>query len=581
LTVDHSLDHNPREVAVRNPVVILGIVLAAFGATSLGACARASAASPQSKVDALFADWNRPDSPGCGVGISRNGAVVYEHGYGMANLELGVPITKDTVFAIASITKSFTAMSVMLAAQQGKLSLDDDVQKYVPEWTDHDDHVTIRHLLTHTSGIRDAFGLLGWADLSYSADDRADPNAPIVRMLARQRGLNFPPGTDYQYNNGGYALLASILKRATGQSLREFADANIFRPLGMTHTVVHDDPSVIVANRASGYSRNTSNWRKAKEDGGIVGNAGMYSTVGDLLRWEDNFEHPRVGTREMFEAMWKPTTLPGDRTSVSGFTQYRGLQNIGHNGGDSGIATNVTRYPDQRFVVAVLCNVDHVTMGGTTTIDPEALESRIADIYLADALAPAEVAAKNAPASGVVKLTENDLTEKIGLYRAVRGGRPILITVDHGILMLRSYYGDNFDFELKPIAANRFVFQDRVPFEFISAAGGRSKQWRIGQGDQQNVLEPVTFAPPATELRSFVGAYRSEELGTTFTLEARDSALVVKSTRGDVTVVPFSKDVFVGDWVGIVNFSRDSHGSVTSFTVNRDNDRGVRFDRVK
>jgi len=174
------------------------------------ACGRSGAGSQTAQVDQLFAPWSRTDSPGCAIGISRNGAILYEHAYGKANLELNVPNTPETVFAIASITKAFTAMSVLLAAQQGKLSLDDEVQKYIPDWRDRDDHITIRHLLTHTSGIRDAFGLLGWAPLSESAGDY---NEAIARILALQRGVNFPPGTEYQYNNVGYNLLATILKR--------------------------------------------------------------------------------------------------------------------------------------------------------------------------------------------------------------------------------------------------------------------------------------------------------------------------------------------------------------------------------
>jgi CubicO group peptidase (beta-lactamase class C family) len=531
-------------------------------------------------VDRLFAAWDRKDTPGCAVGISRNAAIVYEHGYGMANLELGAPITKDTVFALASITKSFTATSIMLAAQQGKLSLDDEVQKYFKEWRDRDDHVTIRHLLTHTSGLRDAFGLLGWAEPSESAGDLNDA---IVRMLAR--GLNFPPGAEYQYNNGGYALLASILKRATGQSLRDFADTNIFKPLGMTHTHLHDDLPMLVANRASGYSWNASGWRAAKEDGGVVGNAGMYSTVGDLLRWEDNLENPHVGTQEMFAAMEKPTALSDGKTNSSGMgfgiTEYRGLRNIGHNGGDYGIATNLTRYPDQRFAVAVLCNADHVSMGGTTTIDPEALENNIADIYLADAFGPAEAASQTLSPTPV-KLSEAQLAEKTGLYRTVDRDLPAVMSVDHGQLMIRSYYQDDFDFVLTPVNANRFLFQNRVPFEFVPAQAAQSKGWRYGDAKNQGVLQLVTFAAPETEIRTYSGAYRSEELGVTYTLEAGNSALAVKSTgRPDVTITPFSKDVFVGDWVGIVKFSRDSRGAITGFTVNRYNALGVRFDRLK
>ncbi|HWW82673.1 MAG TPA: serine hydrolase domain-containing protein [Vicinamibacterales bacterium] len=557
------------------------VLLSAFVALSLSGCRPFGAESPTARVDSLFASWNGKDSPGCAVGISRNGAVLYEHGYGMANLELGVPITTDTVFALASITKSFTAMSIMLAVQQGKLSLDDEVQKYIPEWADRDDHIAIRHLLSHTSGLRDAFGLLGWADPSESVDLQ---NETIVRILARQHGLNVPPGTEYQYNNGGYALLASILKRATGQSLREFADANIFKPLGMTHTHVHDDLPMLVPNRASGYSRNESDWRAAKEDGGVVGNGGMYSTVGDLLRWEENFANPRVGTREMFATMEKPIALSGGETSPYGFgfgsQQYRGQRVIGHNGGDYGIATNVTRYPDQRFAVTVLCNIDQISMGGTTTTDPEALANRVADVYLADVLAPVEVATNATSASTVVKLSDADLVDKVGLYRSARGERPLLFTVHDGTLMVRSYSGDDVDLELTPLGANRFMLLERVPFEFMPAAAGRPKQWLVGQGKQQNVFQPIMLALSETELRGFAGAYRSEELGTTYTLEARDATLVVKSSRPDVTITVFSKDVFVGDWVGVVKFSRDSRGAVSSFTVNRDNARGVRFDRI-
>jgi CubicO group peptidase (beta-lactamase class C family) len=282
--------------------------------------------SQTARVDKLFEAWNRNDSPGCAVGISRNGAIVYKHGYGIANLELGVPITPETVFAIASITKSFTAMSVLLARSKASCRW---MTKFRSTFRNGEIPATtspIRHLLTHTSGIRDAFALLGWAPLTESAGDY---NEAIAKMLARQRGLNFPPGTEYQYNNGGYNLLATILKRATGQSFGQFAAANIFKPLGMSQTHVHDDVPMLVPEPASGYTRNPSGWRAAKVDGGIVGNDGMYSTVGDLLFWEENFENPRVGTKEMFAAMLKPTVLNDGGVAEShglgfGISHYRG-----------------------------------------------------------------------------------------------------------------------------------------------------------------------------------------------------------------------------------------------------------------
>jgi CubicO group peptidase (beta-lactamase class C family) len=512
---------------------------------------------------------------------------VYEHGYGMANLELGVPVTPSTAFAIASISKPFTAMSVLLAAEHGQLSLDDEVQKYVPEWVDRDDHITIRHLLTHTSGIRDAFGLLGWAAPSESEGDQ---NEAIVRMLARQRGLNFAPGTEFQYNNGGYNLLASIVKRATGQSLRAFADANIFKPLGMTHSAFRDDPTTLMFNRASGYSRRVDGWHLVPDaPSPSIGNDGMYSTVGDLLLWLQNFDTPRVGTTALLAAMQKPTVLPGGGTTSYGFglgmEDYRGALEVEHSGGDRGVATKAVRFPKQRLAVAVLCNEDSVVLGDMARVNPDVFTNGIADVYVADALGPADAAAGIASSQTPVKLSDAELSGKTGLYRIVgAAGKdwPVLTTVTHGALMLRSYYQDDFDFELRPTGANRFLLHDRVPFEFIPASDGRPKEWHAGEGKGQYILQAVTLTAVAADLRLYAGDYRSDEIGATYTLGARDSSIVVKSAgRPDVTISPFSKDVFVGDWVGIVKFSRDARGAVTGFTLNRENDRGVRFDVIK
>jgi CubicO group peptidase (beta-lactamase class C family) len=556
----------------------------------LTACGRTQADSRTARVDALFEKWNRTDAPGCAVGISRNGSVLYEHGYGMANLEWGIPITPETVFPIASISKSFTAMSVLLAARRGQLSLDDEVQKYVPEWKDRDDHITIRHLVAHTSGVRDAFTLFGWG----AHGESADPNESIALLLARQRGLNFTPGSEYEYNNGGYALLATIVKRATGQSLHEYADANIFKPLGMSHSFYQRDAAMLIPHRASGYTRETTGWHAAREyivnvAPPVVGNAGVYSTVRDLLRWEQNFDDVRVGTPEMFAAMQKPLTLAGGKTSTYGLGlglgEYRKLPTVEHSGGDRGMATKVARFPSQRFAVAVLCNEDNIVMGGMARVNPDVFTNGIADIYLADALAPADTAApesKAAPAPSSVNVSEAELSVTAGLYRDVSRDFPVLFTVGHGSLMARAYYADDFDFELTPVGGNRFMFQERVPFEFSPAASGRPKQWHYGPGNNQTALQAVTFAPPAVEVRAYGGEYRSDELGVTVTLEPRDSTLVVKNVGfPDVTIAPFLKDVFVGDSVGIVKFSRDARGVVTEFTLNRLVARGVRFERIK
>ena len=347
---------------------------------ALGACRRSPVEAPNARVDALFAEWNKPDSPGCSVGVSQNGTVVYQHGYGMASLENGVPNTPATVFPVASISKQFTAMSIMLLAQQGKLSLDDEVWKYVPGWADHEHGVTIRHLLAHTAGLRDVFLLV---ELASPHVDGVNINDALMRILAHQRGLNFTPGSEFRYNNGGYNLLAGIVKRVSGQSFRDFTDANIFKPLGMAHTHFHDDPGLIVPNRAWGYHRDAAGLRLARaggDPGGILGNSGLFTTVTDLLRWEQNFADVRVGDRALVAEMQTPVVLTGGDKSPYGLGlevgQDHGLKTVGHGGGDQGVAAYVIRYPDRGLAVAVLCNLDNVGFG------VGALTRNVAAVYL-------------------------------------------------------------------------------------------------------------------------------------------------------------------------------------------------------
>jgi len=549
------------------------IVLTAVATTC--ACRSSRVESATAGVDRLFAEWNKSDSPGCGVGISRNGRVVYEHGYGMANLELGVPITPDSVFAVASVSKQFTAMSVVLLAQRGQLSLDDEVRKYVPELPDYGTRLTIRHLLTHTSGLRDGFALLGWAAPS---DGRGDPNEAVLTMLTRQRGLNFTPGTEYQYNNGAYNLLGSLVKRVSGQSLRAFADANIFNPLGMAHTHFHDDPAMIIPNRASGYSRAANGWHRASEASGIVGNAGVYSTIGDLLQWEQNFADVRVGTLALVAAMETPTVLTSGQTSQYGFGlaigQYRGARTVEHAGADSGISSNLVRYPEQGLALAVLCNLDNVDVGG--------IANGIADIYLADVLKGSPAIGSTAPTPHVT-LSAGELEGKTGQYLNASSERLVRVSVRNRALVLRSFYTDDTDVELTPVNANRFVIPGAT-LEFEPATSRRPQEWHVlnKEGRQIAELQLNTFVPSPEDLQSSAGDYRSAELDVTYTIATRDASLVVQAAgREDIALHPVLRDVFAGDSVGTVRFTRDARGTVTGFTVNRANARGVRFNRIK
>ena len=538
------------------------------------------AGSVAARVDQLFAEWNKSNSPGCSLAVSQNGVVLYERGYGMANLELGVPITPASVFHVASISKQFTAMSILLLVQRGRLSLDDEARKYVPELPDYGSPLTIRHLLTHTSGLRDVFTLQG---LSAPRDDSPDANEALVKILARQRALNSTPGAEFQYNNGGYVLLAAIVKRVSGQSLRAFAEANIFQPLGMTHTHFHDDPTMIVPDRASGYHRDAGGLHVALHpyQNRVVGNTGLFTTARDLLLWEQNFADARVGDKALLAAMQKPAVPTGwPDGSFYGFGleigRYRGLRWIGHGGGDPGYSAYVVRYPDQGFAVAVLGNLD--------SLEPAALTQGVADIYLADAFAASS--SNNAAATPpTVSLSAGQLADKTGLYRNPATEIVGRIYVRDGKLIASADDTEGEGVELTPVSTNRFIISGtRVLVEFVPAANGRPQETRVtGIGSKSVVSQKLeAFALSGGKLRAFAGEYTSPELDVTYTIAARDSGLVVQMPGGaDVVLRPIFPDAFAGAGVSVVKFSRDARGVVTGFTVNTSSVRGLRFDRVK
>jgi len=550
----------------------------------VAACASSREPSVAAQVDPLFKTWTRPDSPGCGVGVSRNGAVIFERGYGLANLERRVPITSSTVFHLASITKSFTAMSVLLAAERGVLSLDDEVSKYVPDWSAREHMVTIRHLLTHTSGVRDAYVLQGWAP------NNGNTNDAFLKILARQRGLNFAPGAEYQYNNGGYLLLGTILARASGHTLGAFADANIFKPLGMTGAYFNGDPVRAAPEHASGYSPQEKGWRLVQENSGYAGNAGMMSSVRDLLLWANNFADARVGTPKLLAIMQTASVLTSGQATQSGMgfgiSNYRGARTFRTSGGDRGVATELVLFPDQKAAIAVLCNMDSVVMGGLATVNPDDLTNGVADIFLDEALEPRAAPGTGAATGGAsaaspapVTLSSDELAGKTGLYRLPPDENHIVsMSIRDGRFGVWDYYGDNYHLLLTPISANRFTLPG-VSLEFSPAEAGRARAWHIVDGGGQRLLElpSVSFAVPKAAIGAFAGAYRSDELDVIYTVSMRDASLVLQSS----TLYPVSKDAFVGDYMGVVRFFRDQRGLVTGFTLNRQAARGVRFERVQ
>jgi CubicO group peptidase (beta-lactamase class C family) len=565
-------------VVIRRLTCVVVPVAMAATLALIGCSRRPVSKSVTERIDQLFAKWTRPGSPGCSLGVSRSGTIVYEHGYGMANLDLGVAITPASVFDAASISKQFTAMSILLLAQHRRLSLDDDVGKFIPNWGDRRHRITVRHLLTHTSGMRDGFLLQGLAP-----ERPLHINQQIVDIVSRARGFDFVPGSRFEYNNGAYTLLAAVVERVSGQALPAFAEANIFKPLGMTHTHFHDDAARIVPNRATGYARGANGFRVAVRTytDVVVGNAGVFTTVGDLLRWQQNLAELRVGDPALVAEMQTAAIATGwSDTSGYGFgveiARHRGLRTIGHGGGDEGRRTYVVRYPDPGLAIAVLCNLDE--------IDPGLLARSIADIVLADRF-PEPAAGPTAPAAPVTVSLE-DLQSKVGLYHDPSDDSVGRVFIRDGRLMASQNASDSDGVELTPIGPSRFVvLGTSIVAEFVPPTSGKPQEIHVtGAGPKPMVSQVITtrFTPSSAELGRFEGTYTSDEVHGTYTVVAREAGLVIQVPgRSEIPLQPLFPDAFGGNMFGVVKFSRNPHGVVIAFTAHTAGIRGLRFDRAR
>jgi CubicO group peptidase (beta-lactamase class C family) len=388
----------------------------------------------RAKVDAVFAAYDRSDSPGCVLGIYRDGAMDYARGYGMADLERGLSLGPASVLDLGSAGKQFTAFAIHLLAAEGRLSLDDDVRRHLPELPAYGRPITIRHLLHHTSGLRDYLGLL---DLAGFKEQDLTTDEDALGLIVRQKAANFPAGEDHLYSNTGYFLLSVIVKRASGRSLRDFAAERVFSPLGMRHTQYNDRHDRLIPGRALGYA--------AGEGGGFVlsmsdfeqtGDGGVLASVEDLLLWDRNFYEPRVGTAAMVADMQKPGALASGRpleyASGLRIAPYRGLPTVSHGGSWAGYRAQLLRFPGERLSVACLCNL--------ASAEPTALALSVADLLLEGRLQPAAAPspepARKAPEKPASPIA--DAAAFAGTYVSEEiGETPIVLAVDAGTLVVR------------------------------------------------------------------------------------------------------------------------------------------------
>jgi len=543
---------------------LLAVALIASVVTAVGGAAR-QAASPDSRVDAILAKWTDA-SPGCAVGVSQNGTAVLEKGYGMADLEHGMRIRPDTIFEAGSVSKQFTAAAILLLARDGKLSLDDPARKYVPELPDYGAPLTIRHMLNHTSGLRDwgsIAAIAGWP-----RGTRAHTHAHVLDIISRQRALNFPSGTRYSYSNTGYNLAAIIVARVSGQPFAEFTRARIFAPLGMTRTSWRDDYTRIVKDRAIAYSDGPGGFTIEMPFENVHGNGGLLTTVGDLLKWTRNFSQPAVGDAAFVTEQLEPGRFNDGRPHSYALGlivgTYRGVREVSHSGATAGYRAWLSEYPDRQLAVAVLCNV---SSGAATQYAHAAV-----DVYLGLPASTAATAATNdGQGNGRASAAANPtaLDALAGMYRRTDTGEPI--TVSRAGDELRAGGG----LRLTARSDTRFAAANGLTYDF--STGGLTVTDVFGSRDVYAHVRREELVP--RPLADYAGTYQSEEAETTLIAALDGDALVLKR-RPDAVIrlTPVYADAFRGS-IGFVRFHRDAAGQVVGLSITQDRVWEMRFQR--
>lgn len=541
---------------------------------------------PEAKVDALFAKMDTTHTPGCALSVMRDHRIIYEHGYGMADLDHDVPITPATVFHVASMSKQFTAASILLLAQEGKLSLDDPARKYIPELPDFGAPVTIRELLHHTSGIRDQWDLLGLAGWRYSQDRITDGD--VLYAISHQKELNFPPNTKFLYSNTGYTLLGQIVARVSGQSLREFTTARIFAPLGMKSTHFRDDFDEIVKNMAYGYVPDRDTYRLSVTNFDTVGATSLLTTVEDLAHWDENFYDPRVGGAALVQQLQERGKLnDGEQIDYAAgleIGKYRGLKTVDHGGADAGYRADLIRFPDQHFSVACLCNL--------ATADPGDRAKKVAEVYLGAEMQPAEGAGNNGAKE--FPLTAEQMQGRVGVYINVEDpGDAVRWVMKDGKLQVGNV-GEDDTYAVKATSSNRFrLLIQAVDFAFLPRKAGEPQKFTIKEEGKkaETYSEAPAFAPSDAQLAEYAGAYSSAEIDPLYELKVQTvhvagtpaetdgpHLILFRLKNGPDPLQPVTKDFFTAG-VGKIRFTRDRQGAISGFLLSTGRVTNLRFVR--
>ena len=532
-------------------------------------------------IDQLFERYTHPGSPGCALAVMKDGEIVYKQGYGLANIELGAPNLPATVFNIGSMAKQFTAFAIALLADEGQLSLDDDLRAYLPEMHDFGPTITLHHLIHHTSGLRDTFPEL--LALAEWRDTDATTTQDVVWLLKQQRELNFLPGEEYQYANSNYILLAQVCERVSGQPFAEFCRERFFEPLGMSRSFVNDSYFRLIPGRAIGYYDGEGQWFNAPLTDSVVGPTNIYTTVEDLAKWDENFYTGVVGGQAVVEMVHQPGRLNDGSEldyacglEVGPAHQHRGWQMVEHGGSQGGYSSWMIRFPELHLSVVVLFNHFMWNM--------REYALQVADLFLEEKPSglPAEEPAAPVEAVAPIELSAEQLDAMAGTYFNAQRAALRHIALGEGRLQFQGL-------DLLPLSETRFCFEVEpgTHVEFRLNADGRVAGMKTITSSGEYPYDRVeTVAPTPEQLAEYAGRYYSPELDIYWTIEAGDDHLVAKRRKYvDSRLTPVFTDVFSDDWTPLMGypttylvvFERDEGGAIAGLRVSGTRVRNLQF----
>lgn len=533
------------------------------------------------KIDKLFAQWNAPTNPGCAVAVVSKGQTVYQKCFGEANLEHQIPITSETVFDACSAAKEFTALAVQLLVTAGKCQLDDPLVKYVPEMSKVGGAITLEQLLHHTSGIRDA------ADLACALGGRDEDvltTADALWLLTHQRTLNFEPGTQYLYSNSDYILLALVVQRICGRPFAEFINDEIFTPLGMSHSRMLNDHSLMVQHRAESYkTAHAGGFRRVSVNDGFSGDGGLFTTISDMERWDKNFDGQPIGGRETLDRLIEPGVLKNGTKIhyASGLVVSKegDLTTIGHNGGAGGYRATFLRFPEKRLSVILLANVSNV--------QTDRLARRTAEIILGNQSSRKQPALPRQ----AVQITPSLYDNYVGEYYFDNGLTRVFKKENDRLIMVLP---DGKQVLELPCSSTRFFLED-LPgeVEFLKPEVGMPRRVRGYLGDQVfmgHEVKPIALDSASVE--GYLGNYYSDELQVVYRIVFRSGLLTLQYPKGEIPFVSINATDFKRDAkhsssdygdslvVDTIEFVRDASNKVIGFNLNNERLIGLRFSRL-